>query len=70
MSSPRFLTTRDVGKILGISRQRAYELVRKGVLPAVRIGSRWRVPASLFERLEALACGSLDEQREGGEEKR
>jgi len=72
VSSSRFLTTKEVGRILGISRQRAYELVRQGAIPAVRIGARWRVPASVFEQLEARAYGDLSERHkgEGGDERR
>jgi excisionase family DNA binding protein len=34
----RFNTVREVGDLLGISRTAAYELVRNGTLPSVRIG--------------------------------
>ena len=39
---------------LGISLQRTYELARRGVIPAVRLGRRWKVDMS---RLESWIAG-------------
>lgn len=44
------------GRMLGYSRQRAWELLRAGRLAgAVRVGKRWKVPASTVRALLASA---------------
>lgn len=42
---PRFLTLADVAEILNTSSAQVYALVRRGELPAIKIGGRgqWRV---------------------------
>ncbi|MGH3357882.1 MAG: helix-turn-helix domain-containing protein [Nocardioidaceae bacterium] len=47
----RFLTLADVAEILNISDRQTYALVRRGELPAIRIGGRgqWRVEAAELE---------------------
>lgn len=47
----RFLTLADVSEILNISAAQAYALVRRGDLPAIKIGGRgqWRVESSALE---------------------
>lgn len=49
--SPRFLSLTDVAEILSISSAQAYALVRRGELPAIKIGGRgqWRVESSVLE---------------------
>ncbi len=49
--SRRFLTLADVADILNISGAQAYALVRRGDLPAIKIGGRgqWRVESSQLE---------------------
>ncbi|MBD8868733.1 helix-turn-helix domain-containing protein [Nocardioides donggukensis] len=49
--SPRFLTLTDVAEILNTSSAQAYALVRRGDLPAIKIGGRgqWRVEAAQLE---------------------
>ena len=42
-------TVEEVGKMLGISRTKAYEFVKKE-LPIVKVGRCVRVPANAFER--------------------
>jgi excisionase family DNA binding protein len=39
------------GRILGVSRNVAYQAVRTKQLPALRIGRQLRVPKALLERL-------------------
>ncbi|HEX6337201.1 MAG TPA: helix-turn-helix domain-containing protein [Jiangellaceae bacterium] len=48
---PRFLQLSDVAEVLNISAAQAYALVRRGDLPAIKIGGRgqWRVEASALE---------------------
>ena len=49
---PRFLTLTDVAEVLNTSSAQVYALVRRGDLPAIKIGGRgqWRVER---DRLEA-----------------
>jgi excisionase family DNA binding protein len=49
--TPRFLTLTDVAETLNTSSAQVYALVRRGDLPAIKIGGRgqWRVEASKLE---------------------
>ena len=49
--TPRFLTLADVAEVLSTSSAHVYALVRRGDLPAIKIGGRgqWRVEASELE---------------------
>lgn len=49
--TPRFLTLADVAEVLNTSSAQVYALVRRGELPAIKIGGRgqWRVEASQLE---------------------
>ena len=51
MPDPRFLTLADVAEILATSSAQVYALVRRGDLPAIKIGGRgqWRVERSQLE---------------------
>jgi len=51
MSGPRFLTLADVAEVLNTSSAQVYALVRRGDLPAIKIGGRgqWRVESSVLE---------------------
>ena len=51
VDTPRFLTLADVAEILNTSGAQVYALVRRGELPAIKIGGRgqWRVEASQLE---------------------
>ena len=63
MASPsRFLTLADVAEVLSTSSAQVYALVRRGDLPAIKIGGRgqWRVEAS---QLEAYIERMYDEAR-------
>jgi excisionase family DNA binding protein len=57
--SPSVLTVGEAARQLRISRGLAYELIRQGKLPALRLGRTWRVPTS------ALAA-FLSETQNGG----
>ena len=48
---PRFLALADVAQVLNISVAQAYALVRRGELPAIKIGGRgqWRVEVDALE---------------------
>ena len=49
--SPRFLTLADVAEVLNTSSAQVYALVRRGELPAIKIGGRgqWRVESDALE---------------------
>ena len=52
---PMTLSVPEAGRQLGISRNSAYEAVRRGELPVVRFGRLIRVPMAALERLLAEA---------------
>lgn len=47
------LTIEETAQLLGISRNSAYEAVRRGEIPVIRIGRRCLVPRVAFEELLA-----------------
>ena len=49
------LTVEEAARVLGISRSSAYEAVRRGELPTVRIGRRYVVPRVALERMLSQA---------------
>lgn len=55
------LTVSEAARELGISRNSAYEAVRRGQIPSIRIGRRLLVPRSALERL--LSAGLPAEPR-------
>ena len=46
---PLALTVKDVAKLLGISRNTTYRLVRSKKLPSIRVGRQIRIPRSALE---------------------
>ena len=62
MDTPRFLQLADVAEILNTSTAQVYALVRRGELPAIKLGGRgqWRVEVS---ELEAFIARLYDETR-------
>lgn len=48
---PLVLTVEEVAKVLRISRGSAYEAVRTGAIPSVRVGRVIRVPRHLLNSL-------------------
>ncbi|MDX6298186.1 MAG: hypothetical protein QOI51_2043 [Nocardioidaceae bacterium] len=59
-SPPRFLPLTEVAEVLSISVSQVYALVRRGDLPAIKIGGRgqWRVESSELETYIAEAYRS------------
>ena len=51
-------TVEQAAKLLGISRNSGFEAVRRGDLPAIRIGRRLLVPRAALEKLLAGANGA------------
>lgn len=50
-TNPKVCTVEEAAKMLRISRSSAYEGVRTGQIPSVRIGKRLLVPLAALERL-------------------
>ena len=48
----------EAAKALGIGRGSAYEAVRRGEIPAIRLGKRLVVPKQALERLLTTGTGS------------
>ena len=63
MANERFLTLTDVAEVLNISVSQAYALVRRGELPAIKIGGRgqWRVERGRLEQFIATMYEQTDE---------
>jgi excisionase family DNA binding protein len=54
---PAYLTVTEVARMLRLSRSTTYALVRRGQLPAIRVGDSIRVPvAALEEYLASVAA--------------
>ena len=51
MNNLQVLTVREAARVLRISRNSCYEAIRKGELPAIRLGRRWLVPLSALRRM-------------------
>jgi excisionase family DNA binding protein len=49
------MTVAEAAKVLGIGRNSAYEAIRRGELPVIRLGRRLVVPTTALERLLASA---------------
>jgi excisionase family DNA binding protein len=45
------LTVVEAAKALGIGRGQAYEAVRRGDIPSIRLGKRLVIPRQAFDRL-------------------
>jgi len=45
------LTVEETAKRLGIGRNQAYEAIKRGELPAIRIGKRLLVPEAALDRM-------------------
>lgn len=53
------ISVEDAGRILGYSRNTAYEAVKSGELPVIRLGRKIRVPRAALEKMlgEPIAEG-------------
>jgi len=54
--TPHVLTVEEAAHLLRIGRNSAYEAIRRGEIPAIRIGHRLLVPRAALERLLQRAC--------------
>ncbi len=59
----RTYTVEEAGEILGIGRSAAYQGVRTGEIPAIRIGRRLLVPVQALEQLLSTAKPSTPEMQ-------
>lgn len=41
----------EFGKLLGIGRSQAYEAAKRGEIPVIKIGSTYRVPKALGDKM-------------------
>jgi len=48
----RWLSLRDVCKIMGCGEDKAHDLRRRGLLPLVMFGKRWRITRKAWDRAE------------------
>jgi excisionase family DNA binding protein len=49
------LTVEEVAEVLGVSRSTAYDAVKTGQIPTVRINARWLIPTAALQRWLANA---------------
>jgi excisionase family DNA binding protein len=59
-------TVAQVAKMLGINRNLAYELARRGELPALRLGRRFVCPKVAIDRMLQEPGESLNPAPKGG----
>ena len=45
------VTVTEAAKVLGVSRNKAYEAARRGEIPTIKIGHRILVPVAALERM-------------------
>jgi excisionase family DNA binding protein len=63
MTEPLVYTIEQVAEMLGVGRSTAYDAVRRGELPVVRLGRRLLVPKA---QLKDLLDGAEPRQNGGG----
>ena len=51
MDEKQVFTVEEAGIVLGLSRASAYEAVRRGIVPSLKIGRRVVVPKRALERM-------------------
>ena len=49
MAQRQTYTVDEVAEVLGVSRGVAYDQVREGTIPALRLGKRWVIPVARFD---------------------
>ena len=57
MTERQTFTIEEARAILGLGRNATYAAVKRGEIPAVRIGGRWLVPRAELERLLRVRVG-------------
>lgn len=66
LAEPWLLGNRDVARLLGIGRTKAFQLIASGDLPVVRIGRCVRVPRTALELWITAQSAAAREDRELG----
>ncbi|KNX37718.1 helix-turn-helix domain-containing protein [Luteipulveratus halotolerans] len=61
---PRFVQIADVAETLNISSRQAYNLVKSGELPAIKVGNSWRVETAELENYIQRAYAQTRQQVE------
>jgi excisionase family DNA binding protein len=65
MGDRELLTVEETQHILGIGRSKAYEMIRRGELPALRMGRLVRIPRGALRRwIEEYTEGADSDRRE------
>ena len=59
------LTVSQAARLLGISRALAYDLVRTGEIPSIRLGRRIVVPRRVVTEFIEAVCAVAEEYRPG-----
>ena len=49
-----FVDVVEAGRLLGVGREAAYNAVRSGEIPSIRVGKKIRVPVAALRRLADL----------------
>jgi len=63
--NPELLTVQEAAKLLRVGRDKAYQLVRAGAIPVVRLGVQYRIPRhALLLHLERQALSMTTEGAE------
>ncbi len=65
-TEPIFVRISEAARLLSMSRSAAYEAIRAGAIPAVRVAGKWRVPLAALKRL-AERAGAAAQGSEDGE---
>lgn len=62
---PVFFTVREAAQLLRVGQATLYRAIREGAFPAVRVRSRYVVPAVVLDKLiaEAVESGGIDLNR-------
>lgn len=47
----QFYTPKEVSKILKVSPNFVYKMIRKGDIPSIRIGDLHRIPSDFFDKM-------------------
>jgi excisionase family DNA binding protein len=58
--APIFIRLSEAARLLSMSRASAYQAVRKGVIPGVRIDGKWRVPLAALRQMAAEAANAVE----------
>jgi len=59
-NEPLFLRITEAARLLSMSRSAAYQAIRAGQIPAIRVAGKWRIPRAALERLLERAMSAPD----------